>query len=188
MARLKLCILLSCIALAGISCGSGPETVPPPETPSAAPESAPPEPAKVEPAPPPAPPARFDPQSISQEEFNSTKVEVQRFIGDLNEVIRRRDYNAWKAILSADFLAEIASPAYLQRASESAALKSRNIVLKSPQDYFVHVVVPSRANSRVDDIEFIGEQRVKAFTINANGQRLRLYDLEHSGNTWLIIN
>jgi hypothetical protein len=183
MGRLRLAIVLLGVLAAAVSCGSGPEpeTVPT-ET------SMPPETARVETPPPENAAENFDPKSISQEVFDSTKVDVQRFIGDLNEIIRGRNYNAWKATLSPDFFTEISSPQYLRRASESAALKSRNIVLKSPEDYFTHVVVPSRANSRVDDIEFITQNRVKAFTINPNGQRLRLYDLEQTGNAWLIIN
>jgi len=72
-------------------------------------------------------------------------------------------------------------------------MKTRNIILRTPEDYFTNVVVPSRANSRVDDIEFIGTNRVKAFTVMQNSrtgeeQRLVLYDLEKVGNSWLIVN
>jgi len=71
-------------------------------------------------------------------------------------------------------------------------MKSRRIVLRVPEDYFQYVVVPSRADLRVDDIEFIGSNRVKAFTLTTNkaGEevRLRLYDLEKVGNSWTIIN
>jgi hypothetical protein len=40
----------------------------------------------------------------------------------------------------------------------------------------------------VDDIEFISPTRVKAYTVSSGGQRLRLYDLEHSGEEWKIVN
>jgi hypothetical protein len=110
----------------------------------------------------------------------------------LNQIIRRRDYNAWKAALSPEYFNKIASAENLQQVSELPAMKTRGITLKTAEDYFINVVVPSRANSRVDDIEFIGEHRVKAFTImtNASGeeQRLRLYDLEKTGNIWKIID
>jgi hypothetical protein len=71
-------------------------------------------------------------------------------------------------------------------------MRTRGIVVRSAQDYFTHVVVPSRANSRVDDIEFISSERVMAYSLSTNRdgitQRLRLYDLERSGDTWKIIN
>jgi hypothetical protein len=187
MKKPQLFTMVVLAVLAAVSCGSAPKkNAVPAETP---PVAAVPEPVTPgSPEAPSSPPEEFDPNSISQEVFDSTKVEVQQFIGNLNSIITKKNFNAWKATLAPEFFEEISSPAYLQRASESAALKSRNIVLATPNDYFTHVVIPSRANSRVDDIEFVSPSRVKAFTIHPNGQRLRLYDLEHTGNTWLIIN
>jgi len=134
----------------------------------------------------------FDPTRVSQAYYESTRVEVQQFIEDLNRIISNRNYNAWRAALSPEYFAEISSPENLKRISDTPGMKTRGIVLRTPQDYFTHVVVPARANLRVDDIEFISLNRVKAFTINTNRSgeevRLRLYDLEKINNTWTIIN
>ena len=134
----------------------------------------------------------FNPLEISSEYHSSTRAEVQQFIENLNQIIRRKNYTAWKAALSPEFFAEISSPQNLSTLSESPAMTTRKIVLRSPQDYFEHVVVPSRANLHVDDIEFVSMTRVKAFSITRNraGEevRLRLYDLEKINNTWTIIN
>jgi len=134
----------------------------------------------------------FDTKTVSQAQHDSTLDEVQHFIGSLNDIISKRNYNAWKAALSQDYFKEISSSQFLEQISDSPAMKTRNIVLKTPEDYFTNVVVPSRANSRVDDIEFIGTNRVKAFTVSKNRageeQRLVLYDLEKMGNSWLIVN
>ena len=140
----------------------------------------------------PVPVVNFDPGNISQDLYNLTKVDVQHFIENLNGIIISRNYNAWKEALSDEYFEMISSLEYLDQISEQPAMKTRKIVLKTAEDFFINVVVPSRANSRVDDIEFISENRVKAFTINVNRageeQRLRLYDLEHIGNIWKIIN
>jgi len=136
--------------------------------------------------------AVFNPGTITKEQYNSTKEDVQHFIEELNQVIRNRNYSAWKAALSEEYFEEISSEENLQIISGQPAMKTRRIVLKTPEEYFLHVVVPSRANSRIDDIEFIDENRVKAFTVNTNraGEevRLRLYDLERFGDLWKIIN
>jgi hypothetical protein len=74
-------------------------------------------------------------------------------------------------------------------------LTSRKIVLKTLNDYFTHVVVPSRSNSKVDEIEFTDTNTVKVYYIerrkNENNEfetrRLRLYELIKTGNTWKII-
>jgi hypothetical protein len=130
----------------------------------------------------------FDPGSISQEVFDSTKIDVQRFIADMNQIIRNKNYQAWVSHLGDEYFAEKSSPGYLAQTSEQPRLKTQKIILNNPEDYFNFVVVPSRANDRVDDIEFVSPTRVKAYTVTPNGQRLRLYDLENSGNTWKIIN
>jgi hypothetical protein len=134
----------------------------------------------------------FDPGSISRAQFDSTMDEVQKFIEELNRIIGTKNYRAWRAVLSPEYLNEISSPENLRQISDQPAMKTRRIVLKTAEDYFTHVVVPSRANSHVDDIEFFGRNRVKAFSISTNRagevQRLRLYDLEKNGNSWIIIN
>jgi hypothetical protein len=133
----------------------------------------------------------FDPASITTEEFISTKEEIQELIEEINRIIRAKDYNKWVSYLAEDFIEIINSQDYLTQLSEiSGGLKSRNIVLKTPQDYFTYVVIPSRENVRVDprldDIEFLSHNRVKAFTINARKQRLRLFEFVRIGDNWKI--
>jgi len=134
----------------------------------------------------------FDPRRVSQAHYNATREEVQHFIENLNQIIRNRNFNAWRSSLSEEYFAEISSQENLREISNQPAMRTRRIVLRTAEDYFQHVVVPSRADLRVDDIEFVSVNRVKAFTITTNraGEevRLRLYDLEKIGNTWTIIN
>jgi hypothetical protein len=142
--------------------------------------------------PPPAEVEVFNPNQITQQQYTSTMEDVQRFIENLNRTITNKNYGSWRAALSTEYFNEISSPANLKQISEQPAMTTRKIVLRTAEDYFIHVVVPSRANSRVDDIEFISQTRVKAFTVNktrtGEEQRLVLYDLERSGNSWIIIN
>jgi hypothetical protein len=95
-------------------------------------------------------------------------------------------------------------------------MKIQRKTIKTPRDYFINVVVPSRSNNRVDDISFITENRVKVIQINqrrrrppadpnelaklqANGAELRdgwlyensreIYDeLEKTQDVWKIVN
>jgi hypothetical protein len=167
-----------------VSCGTPPEPV---VSGGSSPSAVPAEPAVEAPV-----EAVFDPSKVTREVYDSTKTDVQQFISELNEIIRRRDYNAWVGHLGSAYLEEISSPEYLSRLSESAALRSQRIVLKSPRDYFDHVVVPSRSNSRVldrvDDIEFKAENLVVAYALTPGGERRRLYGLEHEENGWKIVN
>jgi hypothetical protein len=70
--------------------------------------------------------------------------------------------------------------------SEYPVIKSKGIKLQTLHDYFVYVVYPSRQNDKIDDIEFVGENLVKAITISPKGDRNILYMLEKHGDAWKI--
>jgi hypothetical protein len=201
MKRFLVCITILCFL---VSCGGDPPSRPadpvsespsPPveESPAIAdtPDIAIPE---IEMAEIPEPPSSqgiaefFDPSTISREEKDTAKLEIQQLIQKLNGIIRARDYNSWVTYLDDTYFAVINSPEYLDRVSKSTILVKQKVVLGSAEDYFNHVVVPSRTNDRVDDIEFISQNRVKAYTVNNAGNRLRLYDLEKTTTGWKIIN
>jgi hypothetical protein len=129
--------------------------------------------------------------TISKEMYDITLAEVQLFVDDLNLLILNKNYEGWKAALSDELFARISSQEFLAKASESAMLKSKKIVLKSPNDYFTQVVVPSRNNSRVDEIEFTAANRVKVLYLEERKnevRRLRLYELIKIDGTWRIID
>ncbi|MCL1836817.1 MAG: hypothetical protein FWG46_04635 [Treponema sp.] len=137
---------------------------------------------------------------VSQEVYDSTLAEVQRFIDNLNKTISGKDYASWRNYLSEEYFEQISSPEFLANASESPALKSKKVVLRTPSDYFMNVVVPSRANSRVDEIDFETENFVRAYFLNTRTvrgegnevrtetRRLRVYELIKIDDNWKIVN
>lgn len=133
-------------------------------------------------------PAAAEPPSlgVSEELRQSTFVDVKGLISSLNAIIRRRDFEAWRALLTEEYLRYYSDPQTLASLSQQPALRRHNIVLRNIRDFFNYVVYPSRQNDRVDDIEFIDERRIVAYTINAKEERLVLYNLEKIGDTWKI--
>jgi hypothetical protein len=137
---------------------------------------------------------------ISQALYDHTLAEVKQFIDTLNKAIAAKNYNDWKSTLSDEYFELISSPEYLAKASDAPVLKTRKIVLKSPNDYFLYVVIPSRANSKVDEIEFVTENRVKVFHRETRTRKdennvtqtevryLRLYELIKIDDKWKIVN
>jgi len=133
---------------------------------------------------------------VSKEVYDTTLAEVRLFVEKLNQVIKNKDYNGWKNALSDEFFQRISSPEFLANASESKLLRSQKIVLRTPNDYFNHVVVPSRSNSNVDEIEFFTTNEVKVYYVEkteknetTDVRRLRLYVLiKKPGDTWKIID
>jgi hypothetical protein len=181
-------LAVTLIAFFVLSCGGDPEpqtSTRPAEEPFEAVETLAPESAEV-----PGQPAAeaFDPTSITQEEFDTTKFEVQQLIQKLNGIIKAKNYTNWVSYLGTDYFKLISSSEYLDRINRTERMRKANLVLRNARDYFNNVVVPSRANDRVDDIEFISQKRVKAYTVSQKGERLRLYDLEKTNEGWKIIN
>lgn len=132
----------------------------------------------------------FDPSSISRQEFEDAKSEIELLVEEINRVIRAKNYTQWLTYLSDDYIAAINSPEYLDRISKtSRQLTMQKIVLKTPRDYFTHVAVAARANistdAHLDDIEFMSHTRVKAFAIKGN-QRLRLFEFVKDKGAWKI--
>ncbi|MDR2343061.1 MAG: hypothetical protein LBD86_00840 [Spirochaetaceae bacterium] len=133
-----------------------------------------------------AEPVEFDPDSVTPEVYENTKQAIFHFIQGLNSIIKHRRYSAWTQYLDTDYYQYINSPYYLQELSKSGTLVARKIVLSNAYDYFMHVVVPSRSNDRVDEIEFVSETRIKAISIE-NGNRVIIYDLEKTQDSWKIV-
>jgi hypothetical protein len=163
------------------SCTSGatPRPAPAPvEEPAPPPEVAPPLPPKVEQA--------FDPAAITAEVKTATFVDVRALIESLNEIIRRQDYDAWKSHLSDEYIAFYSDPGILAKYSEYPIIKRKGIKLSTLKDYFINVVYPSRQNDKVDDIEFVRQDLIKAITVSPKGDRNILYMLEKHGDAWKI--
>jgi hypothetical protein len=157
-----------------------------PETVAPVPEPTPvPEPAPEPIAPTPEPPA-FDPAAVTEALKSATIVDVRAFIESLNAIIRRQDYAAWRANLTDTYIQYYSDPAVLTKYSEYPIIKRKGIKLQSLQDYFINVVYPSRQNDKVDDIDFVGENLIKAITVSPKGDRNILYMLEKHGDAWKI--
>jgi len=125
---------------------------------------------------------------LTEEAYEEVLDEVKAFVDNLNLIIKGKNYNRWRSVLSQELLNEISSPEFLANASKWPSMKSRGIVLKELRDYFNYVVVPSRANSQVDKIEIMDNNRVKAFYENIRKERTELvYELAKTGDSWTII-
>jgi hypothetical protein len=130
---------------------------------------------------------KFDPSSITREEKEAVRVDVNNFVSLLNALIKRKDYNAWIKFLTPKYQQDLSSKENLALASQADKLRRQNIVLKSLYDYFINVVVPARNNIRADDIDFVDENTVKVYMVS-DGQRLRAYELIRDGTSWKVNN
>ncbi len=178
----SLCILL----------GACPKPKPAP-SPSLEPSLAPtPSQATITPSPVPATPSPiptnlpFDPKSITQQMKDEAFGDISALFKELNRITQQKDYPAWRSYLSDEFITENSNPQLLADMSQRPVLKYQGINLRNLKDYFEYVVYPSHQNDRVDDIEFIGHNRVKAITRNKKGESFVLWYLVKIGDSWKI--
>jgi hypothetical protein len=130
----------------------------------------------------------FDPANPPIEIYTETKRDIQIFIQKVDALIKTKNYDEWVKLLSREYYELINSSAFLAEVSQQPRLKSQNIVLKTSKDYFLQVVVTSRANLWASDIEFVERTRVMAFIVNQGGQRIRIHTLDKTGDSWEIVD
>ncbi len=177
---LAACIGAAFLALS--SCAGGPKPN------AAATPNAAQEPSALPAGPSPAQPAsgNFDPSHVTEAVKTATFTDVRTLIDSLNQLIRRQDYDAWLSHLTDEYIRYYSDPEVLAKYSEYPVIKRKGLTLLTLKDYFLNVVYPSRQNDKVDDIEFVGENLVKAITVSPKGDRNILYMLEKHGDAWKI--
>ncbi len=122
---------------------------------------------------------------ISHEEYAKTFEEVEKVIDELNSITKAGDFSRWTTYLSSKFTQEVMNPKALENINEQPLLKRNNITIKTLSDYFMYVVVPSRASVRLDDLIFTDTNRVRAF-MQIRGDRVLIYQLEKINGKWKI--
>jgi len=121
----------------------------------------------------------------TEELYKKTFNEVQAVIAELTRIIAEGDYAQWLTYLTTDYVTRTGSAAFLEEASQAGVLKKNGIVLTSLQDYFDDVVVRSRLQAKLEDINFVDETHVKAIT-RIQGAPVILYYLVHEEGRWKV--
>ena len=142
-------------------------------------EAQPTVPQKVEPHP------STDHFVATEELYKKTFNEVQAVIAELTRIIAEGDYPQWLTYLTTDYVSRTGSPAFLNEASQAGVLKKNGIVLTNLQDYFDDVVVRSRLQAKLEDINFVDETHVKAIT-RIQGAPVILYYLVQEEGRWKV--
>ena len=122
---------------------------------------------------------------VTPELYNRTFDEVQHVIAELTALINAADFDGWKSYLTEEYIARTSDPGFLADASRSGVLQKSGIVLHSLKDYFENVVVRSRIQASLDDINFVDETHVKALTI-VDGRPVILYYLVREDGRWKV--
>lgn len=130
--------------------------------------------------------AQFEGVSITKKDKEIAKSEIEEVVKKLNEITAKKDYGRWRYWLSTEYRKEFSKPEVLKKISEEHSANLRGKQLKSIEDYFYYVFVPSRQNGRVDDIVYLTPTKVRVLKITAT-QSLIFYNLEKIDDRWLLV-
>ena len=137
-------------------------------------------------------PEKTDPEAagnndftVSEEKYERTFTDIEILIEKLNSLIRNSRFDEWKEYLTDEYIEYYSDLDNLKAVSETPVLKKHNIALRSLNDYFRYVVVPSRSAVRLDDISFIDDSKVVAYMI-IDGVSVVLYTLVNIDGQWKI--
>ena len=122
---------------------------------------------------------------VTEEVYQKTFEEIEGIIAELNAIIRARDFARWERRLTGAYRERSSSPDFLAEVSQSAALKKNGVTLRSLEDYFNQVVVPSRSAVKLDELAFVDATHVKAITV-IQEEAYILYWLVREDGTWKI--
>lgn len=118
---------------------------------------------------------------ISDEEAEKIFFDVKELIEKLNAIIKKKDFTTWKTYLTDEYMNFFSGEEELKKISLSPVLKKQNITIRSLKDYFLYVVVPSRANAKFDNIDFIDDNNIMVYT-----DKVVLYQLKNIDGSWKI--
>ena len=98
---------------------------------------------------------------VTEELYDRTFEEINELIAHLNDIISRRDFQSWLGFLTPECIIASTDPEYLHHLEDLGPLRRNNVKLRNLEDFFIHVVVPSRSDVVLDSVEFVDENRVK---------------------------
>ncbi|UTC83189.1 cell envelope integrity protein TolA [Treponema denticola] len=130
--------------------------------------------------------AQFEGVSITKKDKEIAKSEIEEVVKKLNEITAKKDYGRWRYWLSKDYIKEFSKPEVLKKTSEGLPSNLKGKQLKSIEDYFYYVFVPSRQNGRVDDIAYLTPTKVQVLMMTST-QKLIFYNLEKIDDRWLLV-
>ncbi|AIN92725.1 hypothetical protein [Treponema putidum] len=127
--------------------------------------------------------AQFEGVSITKKDKEIAKSEIEEVVKKLNDITAKKDYGRWRYWLSKDYIKEFSKPEVLKKASEGLPAHQKGTQLKSIEDYFYYVFVPSRQNKVFDDITYLSPTKVEARTTDSKV----LYRFEKIDDRWLLV-
>jgi hypothetical protein len=120
---------------------------------------------------------------ITQDTFAEDKEQILRIISELERIISERDYYKWLSYLSPSSLQYWSNPHNLE--AISARLPVKGLQIRSLEDYFRYVFIPSRTGHVVDEIRYVSSTFIMAVQVQDTSDIIYYYFVKVN-NRWLL--
>lgn len=121
--------------------------------------------------------------SVSRDEFDETKKHLMHVIEKMDAIMKARNFNEWTKYIDSDSMTYYSQKSVLNIASNK--LPKKGLKLKSLQDYFLWVFIPSRIGRTVDEIRYVTEDFVKVVHVEEDKDAV-YYTFIHKNGEWKI--
>ncbi|HAK68158.1 MAG TPA: hypothetical protein DCM57_00685 [Treponema sp.] len=122
--------------------------------------------------------------AVTKEAFEEDKKDILEIIEKLDKVMKNRDYKAWLTYLEPASVTYWTKKSNLQKAENRLPVKG--LSLRSLEDYFKYVFIPSRSGRRVDEIRYETDSLVKAVQVNGNNDTVYYYFKKSQSGAWKL--
>lgn len=123
-------------------------------------------------------------ETVTKKEFADDKAAILKNIDALSDVMETRDAAAWRKFIDPESINYYSNPVNLRNAQKK--LPNKSIVLKSIDDYFFYVFIPSRKRSRVDEIRYISKTNIKAVQVKEDYSTVVYYYFKKIDDKWYV--
>jgi hypothetical protein len=120
--------------------------------------------------------------AVSEATFNQDRDAIMRTITELETIMTTKDVVQWRKYLSPS------SVAYLRNQQNMKTVSARlpgNFQIRTDEDYFKFVFIPSRQGRKIDEIRYVSSIVTKAVQVRENDDVI-YYFFEKINGKWLV--
>ena len=120
---------------------------------------------------------------VSMDTYEKDKKEILAKISELNVIMKNKDYKSWTGYIEPNSINYWSQKKNLSSASKQLPVKG--IQLKTLEDYFNYVFIPSRVGRKIDEIRYISSTSIKAVQVR-NDDVIIFYNFKKVKGEWFV--
>ena len=122
-------------------------------------------------------------EKISIETYEQDKKVILEKISELNIIMKDKNYKSWLNYIEKSSIDYWSMKTNLSAVSKQLPVKGLN--LKTLEDYFNFVFIPSRMGRRIDEIRYLSSTSIKAVQIR-NDDTIVFYNFKKIDDQWQV--